>query len=387
MSAPIHILHLIDGLNVGGAEVLLRDLTAGLTERGYRVSVGYSTPGPLVEALTANGLKLTRLPRLARIDPTLLLGMWQLMRSDPPQIVHTHLFKSDFHGRLAARLAGVPVVVSTLHNADVWARRWPLGALYGATARFADRLIAVSEEVRAYHLAQTGLPAEKVQVIENGVDLRRFYRQQAAGEKIRAELGISSTSILFGVIGRLKPQKDHLTFLQAAAEILRRLPSARFLVVGEGPLRAELEQRAAELGLLPALIFTGLRLDLPAVLAALDLLVISSRWEGLPVTLLEAMAAEKPVVATAVDGIRGVAVPEVTALLVPPAEPAALAEACLRLSADLELRNRLGWAGRERVMARYSLEAMIERTVSLYNDLLRQRGLGENLPISVEARS
>lgn len=377
---PAHVLHLIDGLNVGGAEVLLRDLTAGLVQRGYRVSVGYSTPGPLVEELRANGIKLTRLPRLARVDPLLMLGMLRLINSDPPQVVHTHLFKSDFHGRLAARLAGVPVVISTLHNADRWAEKWPLGVLYGGSARFADQLIAVSEEVRQYHLQKTAVSAEKLMVINNGVDVGRFNITAAVRQQLRAEFKISTESVLFGVIGRLKPQKDHNTFLDAAALILREVPSARFLVIGDGPLRAELEQRAAVLGLLPALIFTGLRNDIPQLLAALDVLIFSSLWEGLPVTLLEAMAAVKPVVATAVNGIAGVAIEDVTALLVNVADPAALSAACVRLARDPGLRLRLGQAGFRRVSEFYSLETMINQISSLYNDLLFARGLSAMIP-------
>jgi len=377
----LHILHLIDGLNVGGAEVLLRDLSAGLTQRGYRVSVAYSTPGPLVDELAGAGLQLTRLPRMGRIDPFLFWGMLNLMRSDPPQVVHTHLFKSDFHGRLVARSIGVPVVVSTLHNTDAWARHWPLGKLYGATARFADKLIAVSEDVRAFHLKYTGVPAEKVTVIENAVDVRKFTGKQAAGDAVRAEFGIDPEVILFGIIGRLQPQKDHATFFNAAVQILRQVPSARFFVVGAGALQPELEKMAAELGLLPALIFCGLRSDIPAILAALDVLVFSSRWEGLPVTLLEGMAAGKAVVATAVDGIRGVVVVEETALLVPAGDPAALAGACCRLAGDEALRKRLGQAGFERVSAHFSLDAMIDQTANLYNNLLSAHGLGENGPV------
>ena len=117
-----HVLQLIDGLKIGGAEVLLRELSVGLVRRGFRVSIGYSSPGPLVQELTALGLPLTRLPRLMRIDPILFLGMINLIRKKSPQIVHTHLFKSDFHGRLAARIAGAPVVISTLHSIDRWAQ-------------------------------------------------------------------------------------------------------------------------------------------------------------------------------------------------------------------------------------------------------------------------
>lgn len=379
-TARLHVLQIIDGLNVGGAEMLMRDLAPGLRQRGFRVSVAYSTPGPLAADLQAMGLPLTRLPRLARVDPLLLVRMVRLVRQDPPQIVHTHLFKSDFHGRPAARLAGVPVVVSTLHNSDPWARQALAARLYAANARLADRLIAVSSEVRDYYLAHTPIDPQKIVAIDNGVDTRRFVGQEAAGQAARAGLGLAPNAPVFGIIGRMKPQKDHHTFLQAAAQVLPRLPAARFLVIGDGPLRAELEAEAHSLGLEQALVFTGLRADIPALLAAMDVLVFSSRWEGLPVTLLEGMAAARPVAATAVDGIRTVSIPDETALLVPPGDPAALAAACLRLGQDPALAQRMGQAGRERVTALYSLEAMIDRTVALYLGLLQRRGLGSLAP-------
>lgn len=372
-----HVLQLIDGLNVGGAEVLLRDLTRGLRARGYRVSVGYSTPGPLAAEIAAAGIPLTRLPRLGRVDPLLLLGMLRLMRHDPPQVVHTHLFKSDFHGRLAARLSRVPVVVSTLHNSDAWARQPLLGRLYGLTARLADCNIAVAEEVRQYHLQHSHIPAEKVITIENGVDVGRFEVPAAAGLAVRQELGILPETPILGIIGRLAPQKDHATFLNAAALILHQLPTACFLVVGDGPLRADLHAQAQALGLEHALIFTGLRSDIPAILNALDLLVFSSRWEGLPVTLLEGMAAARPVVGSAVDGILGVVIPGVTAQIVPPGEPQALAQACLELFRDPERMRRMGAAGKQRVQERYSLEAMIDRTCQVYESWLARRSKGE----------
>jgi len=371
----IHVLHLIDGLTFGGAETLLRDLAAGLEKRGYRITVGYSTPGPFVQELADKGLTLKHIPRMGLIDPIFMLRMLRLMRADPPQIVHTHLFKSDFHGRLAARLAGVPVVVSTLHNNDSWANNWLLGHIYGATARWADRLIAVSAEVKSYHLKKTGVPAQKVLVIENGVDVAAFEGHKVEAENIRREFGIAPDAPLLGIIGRLKPQKDLPTFLLAATEILRERPDARFLVVGDGPLRVELEAQAKELGLFPSLIFTGMRKDVPAFLASLNILVLSSLWEGLPVILLEAMAAARPVVSTAVDGIIGVALPDETALLAPPSDPSALAQACLKLIRDPQLSQQMGQAGRERVMNQYSLNVMIDHISALYVDLLLNKGI------------
>ena len=377
-----HALQLIDGLNIGGAEILLRELSVGLLRRGFRVSIGYSSSGPLVQELTSLGLPLTRLPRLMRIDPILFCGMVGLIRRESPQIVHTHLFKSDFHGRLAARIAGVPVVVSTLHSIDPLAQERSLGRLYGWTARFADRVIAVSEDVRRFHATHTGIPEEKLVTIENGVDIHRFAGLESAGRSVRKELGFDD-ALVFGVVGRLTPPKDHSTFLKAAALILKKVPKARFLIVGDGPLRKALEIQAQKTGLANAVIFTGLRKDVPALLAALDVLVFSSLWEGLPVALLEGMAAARPIVATNVGGIPEVVLPNKSALLVPPGDAHALAQACLRLASDSTTRHSMGQAGLERVVARYSIGAMIDHTVALYAKLLQERGLGQLIPSQV----
>jgi glycosyltransferase involved in cell wall biosynthesis len=285
------------------------------------------------------------------------------------------LFKSDFHGRIAARIAGVPVVVSTLHNNDVWANNWILGHIYGATARYADKLIAVSPEVKDFHIHKTGVSPEKISVIVNAVDVPSFSGHEKDAAAIRKEFGISEDAPLFGIVGRLKPQKDLPTFLMSAVEILREYPKARFLVVGDGPLFDELKKQAESLGLFPALVFTGMRKDIPAILSALDVLVLSSLWEGLPVILLEAMAAGLPVVSTSVDGVMGVVLPDETAFLVPTANPSALAQACLKFARDPQLRERMGKAGLDRVTSNYSLSAMINRISGLYIELLKAKGL------------
>ena len=378
-----HVLQLIDGLRIGGAEILLRELSMGLVRRGFRVSIGYSSSGPLVQELTALGFPLIRLPRLMRIDLTLFLGMVSLIRRESPQIVHTHLFKSDFHGRLAARVAGAPVVVSTLHSIDRWAQGRSLGVLYGWTARFADRLIAVSEDVRRFHATYTGVPEEKFVTIENGVDIHRFAGFESAGQAVRKELEFDNAAVVFGIVGRLTPPKDHSTFLKAAALILQKAPQARFLIVGEGPLREDLQLQAQEFGLGNTLVFIGLRNDIPAVLAALDVLVFSSLWEGLPVSLLEGMAAARPVVATTVGGIPEVVLPDKSAFLVPAGDAVALAEACLRLVSDSTTRRSMGQAGLARVVAHYSIDAMVDRTAALYAKLLQERGLGQLIPSQV----
>jgi glycosyltransferase involved in cell wall biosynthesis len=365
----LRILQVIDGMNIGGAEVLLVDLVRRLREAGHDVQVAYSSPGPMSARLTEMGVALTRLPRLARVDPILLFSLMRLMRREKPDLVHTHLFKSDLHGRIAARLAGVPVVVSTAHNNDSWARHAPLGWLYGRTALLADRIIAVSEEVREYQLKYTFIPPEKIVTIDNGVDMRRFAGQEEAGHAVRAEFGIEADAPLVGIIGRLSEQKDHATFLQAAARIRAELPKTRFLIVGDGVLREKLTEQARSLKLEDAVIFTGLRGDIPAVMAALDVLVFSSRWEGLPVTLLEGMAAGRPVVSTAVGGVPGVVGEGESALLVPPGMASLLADAVMRVLRDAALAHRLSESARMRVREKYSLDSMLDRTLALYEEL------------------
>lgn len=378
----IRVFHMIDGLTFGGAETLLRDLAAGLETHGYQITVGYSTPGPFVSELKNKGLNLVHFPRLGLIDPFMMMRLVQYMRKNQPQVFHAHLFKSDFHGRLAARLAGVPVVVSTLHNNDVWANNWIMGHLYGSTSIWVDRLIAVSEEVKTFHIQKTGVSPEKVIVIENAVDVQAFTGHEEAAKRIRAEFGISLDAPVFGIVGRLKPQKNIPMFLQAAVGILHEIPNARFLIVGDGPLLNDLKLKAQDIGLFPSVIFTGMRNDIPAILRSLDVLVLSSLWEGLPVILLEAMASSLPSVVTSVDGVVGVAEPDVTALLVPSGDHRELSKACIRLARDPELRRKMGWAARERVTRNYSLDRMIDRVSELYLSLLHDNRTNVSLPTS-----
>jgi len=373
MTRPVRVMQLIDSMAFGGAEVLLRDLTRGLLARGYQVSVRYSTPGPLAEDIQAMGVSTARFPRLGRIDPFLLMQMWRHIRREKPDIVHTHLFKSDFHGRLAARLAKVPVVISTLHNCDRWAQNPLFSRIYGFTARFARKIIAVSEEVREYAIAQNLSSPETLKTIPNAIAIESFKRDDVLGAKIRSEFGISSTAPLLGIVARLSEQKDHANFLHAAAFISRAQPQARFLIVGDGVLRDSLHGLANSLGLRESVIFCGVRRDTPAIYSAMDVLVFSSRWEGLPVVLLEGMAAGLPVVATDVGGIGGVLKDGETGYLVPPGDPQALAAGCLKLIGDPVERKKMGMAANCHIQAHYSMDAMVDSISELYQTLLKER--------------
>jgi glycosyltransferase involved in cell wall biosynthesis len=371
MSRPISVMYFIDSMNFGGAEMLLLNLASALKKRGYRVSVRYSTPGPLVKEFEKIDIPVVRLPRLARVDPFLLLRMWREILLEKPDIVHTHLFKSDFHGRIAARLAGVPVVVSTLHNCDNWAKNPVLSRIYGLTARLADKIIAVSQEVKDFAVSVGLSRTEYLEIIPNAVPFEQFRKNNVLRKKVRSELNISENGPVLGIVARLSEQKDHANFIQAAKLIYQEVPETHFLIVGDGPLRKSLEDLANSLDLGHVVIFCGARRDIRAIYSALDILVFSSRWEGLPVALLEGMAAELPIVATAVGGIPGTLKDQMMGYLVPPADTVALANACLQLVKNPEMRRKMGTAGYEHVKSNYSVDTMVNATFKLYQTLLQ----------------
>lgn len=375
MNQPIHILQIIDGLELGGAEVLLYDLITRLPPNGFRVSVCYFEPGPLEEDFVRLGIPLTRIPWSGRVDPALILRIKELIQQDPPQIVHTHLFKSDFNGRIAARLSGVPVVISTLHSCNDWARNPLQGWAYGINSRLADKIIAVSEEVHDFALQYMHTSSSQTMVIPNGISVEHFIKDASAGKAFRNEMNIAPNVPLIGIVAALVPVKDHKIFLEAAVRIHQVNDDVRFVIVGDGPLRRSLTDMAAELGLADSVIFCGNRRDIPAVMSALDILVFSSNVEGLPVALLEGMAASLPLVATTVGGMPGAVVDNETGLLVPPNDAVKLADSCLRLISDRELRDRMGQAGYARARAQYSIDAMMEKTIDLYKTILTRRGV------------
>jgi glycosyltransferase involved in cell wall biosynthesis len=370
MSAQIRVLQMIDSMGIGGAEMLLYEFTSRLDPSEFKTDICFFESGSLKEDFQKINIVPVKIDWKSRVDPSLIWQMYKVIRRVKPHIVHTHLFKSDFHGRVAARLAGVPVVFSTLHSCNDWAINPFYGLGYGLTTIFADKIIAVADEVRDYAIKYSRISPERIVTIQNAVRIEKFEFMDRLGIKIREEFGISSSTLLVGIVGRLEEPKDHENFLKAASKIYRKNKDVRFLVVGSGSLRERLESLTNDLGLSKAVIFTGLRRDVPAVMSALDLFVLSSRYEGLPVVVLEAMAAKKPIVATRVSGVPGVVEDGNTGILVNPGDPGALAKACLYLLERPELRIQMGNAGYERVKRNYSMDAFIEKSIDLYRDYL-----------------
>jgi glycosyltransferase involved in cell wall biosynthesis len=373
---PIRLLHVISTLYAGGTEMLMLRLIRSLDTSRYRVRVAYlrGTPELKAEVEAATGAPPFDAGLGHKADPMALARLFGYVRRERFDLVHTHMDLADYYGGLAARLGGARGLVSTKHNADefrtraTW-KRWPFLALERFAYEAADAVIVVSAGLRDFLETAEHLPRRKMIVIENGV-----YPGIAAAaptrDEARRRLGHHGFRPLLGSVGRLAPQKGHAHLLDALPAILASFPEAGLVLAGDGPERANLETRAERLGIRDRVAFLGHREDVPAVLAALDLFLLPSLWEGMPQALLEAMAMSLPIVAARCIGIVDLLEDGAEALLVPPRDGAALAAAAVRLLGDRSLAGRLAGAARRRAVERHSLAATAARVEALYRTIL-----------------
>ncbi len=368
MDRQTRVLFLIDELDVGGTEQQILELVKRLDRAKYTPMVCCFRPGRVSREIESAGVPVFVLAKRAKLDPRLIAGLVRLMRRERIDLVQTYLFTANTWGRLAAILAGVPVIISSERNVDMWEE--PFKQVIG---RWLDRwtymTIGNSRAVKDY-LVRKGLRPERVQVIYNGVDPGRFEGPVTPGVT-KAELGIAPHHSVVGLLARLEPQKDPGAFLQAASMIVQKLPNVSFLVIGGGSMQPALEREAQALGLGRRMVFTGARRDVPGLLAACDVSAMSSVKEGMSNTIMESMAAGKPMVATEVGGNAELIVDGETGFLVPPRDPSALADGILRVLEDPALAKSMGLQGRARISRQFSVEAMVSATERLYDDAVR----------------
>ena len=362
----MRVMFVITSMPVGGAETLLVEIVRRLDRTRFAPELCCLKHfGPLGEVLAKEVPAFTGL--LAhKYDFAVLIRLTRLMRRRRIDAVVTVGTGGDkmFWGRLAAWAAGVPVICSALHSTGLPDRvEWSNRRL----APLTDAFIAVAEP-HARHLAEhEGCPADKVCTIPNGVDIERFHPRWP-DRMLQEELGLMQGAPVVGIVAALRPEKNHELFLLAAELIRRKLPDARFLVVGDGPQREYLESLARELAISEAVRFLGTRDDVPKILSLIDVLVLTSHMEANPISILEAMAAEKPVVATRVGSIPEAVVDGETGLLVTPGSAKELADGVVELFGNASRTAAMARAGRERVLAR----ASIQRTVTGYEDLIEE---------------
>jgi len=372
-AAGPRVLSLTVGFDVGGAEQLLLATAPRLVARGFDVrAAALKGPGPMMAELEAAGIPCTALGATGRFDARALLALAALLRRERIDILHTHLFLANVAGRIAGRLAGVPVIVSAHHDTDVW--MGPHHRLIERlTARLADRVVACSDPVRDWAVRRIGLPAQSVLTLRNAIaPLAPVGPEERTAA--RAGLGIGANDLVVGTLGRLcEPKKGLAMFLDAATRIAAAEPRARFVLAGDGPARRALEERAAAAGLAGRVRFAGERRDINRLLAAYDLFVQPSVWEGFGLTVIEAMAMERPVVVTSVGGLPAIVRDGAEGTLVPPGDAAALAAAVIGLLGDPERRARFGRAGRARALSEFGIDRLVDDTAGLYRDLLGRR--------------
>jgi glycosyltransferase involved in cell wall biosynthesis len=384
--SPVRVLRIIARLNIGGPAIHATLLSEQLDRLGYETVLVSGTEeegeGSYLDLRPSRLRDLRRLPELGREirgvrDLSALWRLVRLIREVRPQIVHTHTAKAGTLGRLAAWLCGTPIIVHTYHGHVFHgyfspAKTRVFVAIEQWLARRTRCLVTVTPRVRQEVLDQgIGVP-ERFEVVPLGFDLTSFLRAEDQRGRLRAELGLPAGTPTIGIVARLVPIKAHERFFEMAALVAGRVPEARFLVVGDGERRAELEAMAVRLGLAERTHFLGWRGDLDVIYADLDVVALTSKNEGSPVALIEAMAAARPVVAADVGGVADVVDSGRTGIVVEPGEAAAMASAIVGLLADPAMAVRLGAAAREHATRTYGSERLVRDIDHLYRRLLAE---------------
>jgi len=366
------VVHIIDRLPPDGAERLLCEVLRYRSD-DFDYQVLCLAEGGVFEPIIRDmGVPVTILGKRRGIDLRLAWRLWRWLRISKPQIVHTHLFTADTWGRLVARLAGVPLVFSTVHSVNSW--QGPVHRLVDRTlALVTTRLIACTAQVADKLQNQDGIDAKRIVTLANGVDLQRFAAVMPVD--IEQALDASGSGPWLAILGRLEPVKGQAYLLECLALLRDQGVAFRCVLIGDGPERDALVAQVVRQRLQEHVWFAGFRDRVPAWLAAIDVLVMPSRWEGLPMALLEAMALGKPVVAHAVGGIPDVVRDGQEGLLVPPHHPQQMVQALARLLGDAPLRQQMGARALARVRAHYSAEALSHAYEKLYQDAMTEQAV------------
>jgi glycosyltransferase involved in cell wall biosynthesis len=373
----IGVVTLCDRLSHGGAERLAAELAMRLDPDRFESTLCISRlvhpaavfsgdlPRKLQAEIESKGVRFIGMSRGRPWDLRPWAPLVRLLRSGSVQVIHGHMLGSNTWAVTLGRLTGIPVIVTHEHTWEFSGQ--PVRRLidrYIVAAR-SNMLIAVSEQDRQRMIEFERIPEHAVTYIPNGIEGRA-----PSGHDVRSELGIAPDAPLVVSVGMMRTQKRFDYLVEATALLVRRVPNARVLIVGDGPERPSLEALAAELGLGDALLMPGSRTDIPDILAAADVAAVSSDFEGSPLSVMEYMEAGLPVVATDVGGLASMVHHGEHGLLVPAGEPAALAEAVASLLADPRRGAAMGAAARERRRAEYDLTVMVARVEALYEELL-----------------
>ncbi len=391
VTAPL-VVHIATGGNaVGGVAQHVCGLAPKLEARGFKVILVFLGEGATPEEARKQHLRVETVPKRRRADPFTLLQLSRLLKRLSPQLVHTHNLTSNFYGRIAARRAQVPHLITTVHGfmGDLlqYDKSGSLGNRFlfwhtRFTNKSIDKLVAVSERIKDW-LLSTGLPPDRISVIRCGLDLRNIKSCREARRTARAQLGLTEEAWVIGNVARMDPVKNQVLLVEACLPLLRKDHNVKLAIIGEGPERSAIEVKVRAAQIEEQVLLPGLISNARCLMPAFDVLAISSRMEGIPLAMLEAMAASVPVVAAEVGSVSEVIEESVSGLLVPPGNSQLLTQAITKLYTDKLLSQRLGAAGRKAIEEKYDVEVTADLMAEVYREVLgakRQTGSPFGLP-------
>jgi glycosyltransferase involved in cell wall biosynthesis len=382
-----NILYVIENIEFGGGERVFSQIIRGLDKERFGVFVASNPGGIFEKKLTEVGIKINPVRMTNRYNLGIISRLKKIMKTKDVRIVHSQGGRADFFARIAARISNVPIIISSMamlvEGYDVSTLRKSLYVLIDRwTERWVNKFIVLSEAMRRSLIERHKIPPENIVKIYNGIEIEEYNPdlKELKNKKleVRRELGLKNDVSVIGAIGRLVWQKGFEYLIRAAPEVLKKCPEARFLIVGEGPLKNKLILTSEKLNVADRIIFTGLRSDIKEILASIDVLAMPSLLEGLPMVLLEAMAMAKPIVATRIDGITEVLENNKTGLLVPAKNSNALAEALVGILDDKAKANFFGQNAREAAKEKFSVKKMVEQIELAYEKLLHEKGFYDN---------
>ena len=385
--ATARVLHVLTNLAYAGAQLGTANVCIGVSRHEFDIHVAYSSHGAeshldtqtLPTRLRNEGIACYDIPVMRRpVSPVYDLlafsRLRRLIRKLRPDIVHTHMSKAGILGRLAARAERVPCIVHTVHGWSFYSVSSPAARrvfvfLERACARVTHRMVAVSQKLIEDGQCH-GISACTYSVARSGVDIKAFVSDRSDPATVRKEINIPVDARVLGTVMSLSAAKAPLDFVAVAAKVSKELPDVHFLVVGSGPLRDACVRRVQEERLSEKVHFVGLRRDVPRLLRAMDVFVLTSHWEGLPRVVVEAMAAEIPVVATRVGAVPEVIVHESTGLLGAPGDVLQLTAHVVRLLSNPALAEWLAARAKDQDLERFETAAAVKQYVDIYRELL-----------------
>jgi sugar transferase (PEP-CTERM/EpsH1 system associated) len=366
---PIKVLHLIQGLEIGGLENMVVSLSKGVNRCLYQPAICcYDTLGTLASSLNGT-VNVHFLKRNQGIDYTYPFKLAKLLRKEKVHILHLHNSTAFFYGVIAGGIARVPVIVYTEHARDVFPNL-KVRIADKFLSLFTNKVIVVADFLKKNLIKYEWFNPSKVMTIYNGIDGSKFKAEFDKSE-IKRGLGLSENSRIIGMVARLDPIKNHKSLIMSMQSVIKKFPEAILLIIGDGPIRNELEVFVEKCDLKKNVTFLWTRHDIPQLLSVMDIFVLCSMSEGLPITLLEAMAGGKPIVATRVGGIPEVIEHNINGLLIPSGNIEALLDAILELLRDTEKAKQLGAAAERKFERNFSLSSMVEKYQEVYEALLQ----------------